>query len=295
MTQNTKNTVRNIIYIFVGCLLYAIGVGLFLDPNELTPGGIAGLAIALNRLLDILFDINSVETGTIIAAVNIPIMLLGMWKLGFKFFFSTIVATILSSWFINILQAYVPVLTTEPMLASILGGATMSLGMGIIFKAGATTGGSDVIVRVLRTKFKNIRTGEMFWLIDGTSVLISTLVFGKIEVALYAVFTLTVQTVVINKVLYGSDSATMVYIISDKEKEISERLSTELKTGLTLMKAQDSVSKEGKNVVMCVIKKKTLAKLKELVAETDQKAFMIVTKATEIFGRGFKDHNSEEI
>ena len=290
-----KTAIRNTVYIIVGCLIYAVGIGLFLDPNGLTPAGVAGLAIVINHLLDICFNISNLETGTVIAIVNIPIMILGIWKFGFKFFFSTIAATLLSSWFINLLAANIAPPTQDPLLSSILGGACMSLGMGIVFRAGATTGGSDVIVRALRTAFKHIKTGELFWIIDGSIILITVAVFKNIDILLYAVITLTVQTFVIDFVLYGSDSATMVYIMSDNEKAISDRILKELEAGVTIMKAEGAYTGKNKNVLLCVVKKQVFPKIKDLVAEEDPKAFMIVTKATEIFGEGFKEHNSEEI
>ncbi len=290
-----KTLIRNATLIPVGCLIYAAGVGLFLDPNGLTPAGVSGLAIIINHFLKTSFGITALETGTIIAIVNIPIMVLGIWKFGFKFFFSTIVATMLSSWFINVLEANVTPPTTEPLLCSILGGAFVSLGMGIIFRAGATTGGTDVIVRVLRARYKHIKTGQLFWILDGIVVLLTAAAFKDIKVLLYALITLTVQTFVMDSVLYGPDSATMVYIMSDNEKAISGRLLKELEVGVTLMKAEGAYTGKNKNVVLCVVKKQVFPKVKDIVAEEDPRAFMIVTKATEIFGEGFKEHNAEEI
>lgn len=290
-----KKICKDAVFILVGCIFYAIGIGLFLDPNGLTPAGIAGLAIVVNHLLDTYFGISNLGTGAIIALVNIPIMIIGVWKFGFKFFFSTIIATMISSWFIDLLAANINPLTTDPLLASILGGASLSLGMGLVFKAGATTGGSDIIVRTLRTKFRHIKTGEFFWIIDGIVILITVAVFGDIDILLYAVITLTVDAFVLDLVLYGSDSATMVYIMSDNEIAISERILKELEAGVTLMKAEGAYTGKNKNVLLCVIKKQMFGKVKNIVTEEDPKAFMIVTKATEIFGEGFKDHNAEEI
>ncbi|MBR6594910.1 MAG: YitT family protein [Clostridia bacterium] len=290
-----RNAVRDAVFILVGCVVYAVGIALFLDPNGLTPAGVSGLAIVINHYLELWFGISGIETGTIIFIANIPIMALGIWKFGFKFFFTTIVATVMSSWFINLLEANVAPLSTDPLLCSILGGAFMSLGMGMIFRAGATTGGSDVIVRVLRTRFKHIKTGELFWAIDGVIIVLSAVAFRDIKVLLYAIITLAVQTFVIDTVLYGSDSATMVYIMSDCEDEIKRRILTELEAGVTLIKAEGAYTGKDKNVLLCVIKKQTFPKVKDLVAETDPTAFMIVTKATEIFGEGFKEHNADEI
>ncbi len=290
-----KKLTKDLLFIVIGCAFYAVGIALFLDPNGLTPAGVAGLAIVVNHWLDIYFGISNLGTGAIIALVNIPIMILGIWKFGFKFFFSTIAATLISSWFIDLLAINVSPLTTDPLLASIIGGACMSFGMGIVFKAGATTGGSDVIVRALRANFKHIKTGELFWIMDGIIILITVAAFRDINILLYAVITLTVDAFVLDLVLYGSDSATMVYIMSDAEKAISNRILKELEAGVTIMKAEGAYTGKKKDVLLCVVKKQTFAKVKNIVTEEDPAAFMIVTKATEIFGEGFKDHNAEDL
>lgn len=295
MTARLKNISKNASLLTAGCIIYAVGIGLFLDPNGLCPAGVSGLAIAVNRWIAYIFGDTPLTTGAIIALANVPIMILGIVKLGRKFFLSTVTATFLSSGLIDLLQALFPPLTTEPLLASILGGAFMSFGMGLVFRAGATTGGSDVIVRVLRAKYKHIKTGQMFWFIDGTVVLIYALTMRNTEVFLYAIMTLAVQTFVLDAVLYGTDSAKLLYIVSDKQKEICDYLLKTLETGVTLIDGTGAYTGSEKKVVMCVLKKQMLPKVRQFVSNTDPKAFMIVTKATEIFGEGYKDHSSQEI
>ncbi len=290
-----KTFFKNCGLIFIGGIIYAIGIGLFLDENGLTPAGVSGLAIAVNHWISQLFGIDYISTGLIILICNIPIMALGIWKLKLRFFVSTIVATVFSSAMIDLFQQNLEPLTREPLLASVLGGACMSLGIGIIFRAGATTGGTDVIVRVLRTKYKHIKTGELFWVIDGIVVVISALTFRNIDVVLYAVITLAVQTFVIDAVLYGTDSAKLVYIISDHEKEITDFIITELEGGVTIIKGKGAFSGTDKNVIMCVMRKQLLPRVRDFVADTDPNSFMIVTKATEIYGEGYKRHDAEEI
>ncbi len=290
-----KTFIRNCLLIFAGCFIYAIGIGLFLDKNNLTPGGVSGLAIALNHLMEKFFGIDYISTGAIIVICNIPIMLLGIWKFKLKFFVSTVVAVFLSSAMIDAVELYFDAVTNDLLIASIIGGACMSLGIGLIFRAGATTGGTDVIVRLLRLRFKHIKTGEMFWFIDGAVVIISALAFERVDVVLYAVFTLAVQTFVIDAVLYGTDSAKLVYIISDRQAEITDFIITQLEAGVTIIKGQGAFSGSEKKVIMCVMRKQLLPRVRDFVADTDPDAFMIVTKATEIYGEGYKRHDAEEI
>lgn len=290
-----KNALKNALLLGVGCIIYAIGIGLFLDPNQLCPAGVSGLAIVINHWIEFFFGSTPLTTGAIIAIANVPIMILGVWKLGWRFFFSTIIATFASSGIIDLLQTFFDPLTNEPLLASVLGGAFMSLGMGMVFRAGATTGGTDVIVRVLRTKYKHIKTGQMFWFLDGAVIILFALTVQRVDVFLYALITLAVQTFVLDAVLYGTDSAKLLYIVSDKQEEICRYLLEKLETGVTLIKGTGAYTGKDKQVVMCVVKKQMLPKVREFVCETDPRAFMIVTKATEIFGEGYKDHSSEEI
>ena len=285
----------NALMLVVGCVIYAVGIGLFLDPNNLCPSGVSGLAIVINHWIKHFCGSSPLSTGAIIAIANIPIMTLGVWKLGWRFFVSTIIATFAASGLIDLLQSLFPPLTAEPLLASILGGAFMSLGMGMVFRAGATTGGTDVIVRVLRAKYKHIKTGEMFWFLDGVVIILFALTMRSVEVFLYALITLAVQTFVLDSVLYGTDSAKLLFIVSDNHKEISQYLLGKLETGVTLIKATGAYTGKDKQVVMCVVKKQMLPKIREFVYDVDPKAFMIVTKATEIFGEGYKDHSSTEL
>jgi len=269
--------------ILSGCVFYAAGIALFLDKNDLAPGGVSGFAIALNRLFGDIFN-----AGTIIALINVPLLIIGTYKFGIRFLLKTGAVIGISSLFINILEENFAPPTTELLLASIIGGALMSLGLGLIIRGGGSTGGGDIIVRLLQRRFRHIKTGAMFLFIDGVSVAFSGFVFKNAGTVLYAAITLFVQTLVLDAVLYGTDSAKLVYVISEKEAEIAKRLMCELEAGATYIKAAGAYSGGDKKLIMCVVKKRLLPKLRAIVSETDRAAFMIVTKATEIFGEGFK-------
>ncbi len=290
-----KKVLRDALLLTVGCIIYSLGIGLFLDPNNLCPAGVSGLAIVINHWIEFFCGSTPLSTGAIIAIANVPIMILGIWKFGWRFFFTTILATFGSSAMIDIWQALFPPMTTEPLLASIIGGAFMSLGIGMVFRAGATTGGTDVIVRVMRTKYKHIKTGQMFMFFDGAVILLFSLTMGSVEVFLYGIITIVLQTYVLDAVLYGTDEAKLLYIVSDKHEEISAFLLEKLETGVTFINGTGGYTGNEKKIVMCVVKKQVLPKVREFVCETDPRAFLIVTNATEIFGEGYKDHTTEEI
>ena len=262
-------------------LLYAAAIALFLDPNQLAPGGVSGIAIILNRLTNL-------PTGTLILLMNIPLLALGMWKLGWKFVLSTVVAVAASSVFTDLLAPYGP-LTTDPLLAACAGGGLLAVGMGILFKLGATSGGTDILIRVIKLKYKHLKTGSLFLATDCCVIAASALVFGDIDLALYAAIATIVSSFCLDLVLYGRDEAKLVYLITDHEKAIADRLMKELEIGVTYLQGWGAYTCDNKQVILCAMQKRLLPKVQEIAMEEDPYVFLIVTSASEIFGEGFKD------
>ena len=267
--------------IILASLLYAAAIALFLDPNQLAPGGVSGIAIILNRLCGL-------PTGTLILLMNIPLLALGMWKLGWKFVLSTVVAVAASSVFTDLLAPYGP-LTTDPLLAACAGGALLAVGMGILFKLGATSGGTDILIRVIKLKYKHLKTGSLFLATDCCVIAASALVFGDIDLALYAAIATIVSSFCLDLVLYGRDEAKLVYLITDHEQAIAHRLLQELEIGVTYLQGQGAYTRDNKKVILCAMQKRLLPRVQEIAMEEDPYAFLIVTSASEIFGEGFKD------
>lgn len=279
--------IRNYVIITVFSLTYAVGISLFLDPNNLAPGGVSGISIMLSR-------ITPLPTGTWIILINIPILALGLWKFGLKFLISTVYCTIVSSVFTNILSEFAP-LTTDKLLAAVAGGTVMAISMGMILKAGATTGGVDIIIKLLRLKYRHLKTGNLYLMLDAMVVTLSGIMFRNLEIALYAAVAIFVSSVVMDTVLYGRDAAKMIYIISDHPKQITERLLADLDIGVTALQGEGAYSGKEKKVLMCVMRKPLAPKTQQIVKEEDPEAFMIVSDATEIFGEGYKSYFSERL
>lgn len=277
----------NYLVITVFSFTYAVGISLFLDPNKLAPGGVGGISIMLSR-------VTPIPTGTWILLLNIPILALGLWKFGVKFLISTVYCTIVSSVFTNLLAGF-GALTTDKLLASVAGGAIMAVSMGMILKAGATTGGVDIIVKVLRLKYRHLKTGNLYLIMDAIVVTLSGMMFHNLEVALYAAVAIFVCSVVLDTVLYGKDGAKMIYIISDRPDRITDRLLEDLDIGVTSLKGEGAYSGKEKKVLMCVMRKPLAPKAQQIVREEDPEAFMIVSDATEIFGEGYKSYFSERL
>ena len=260
------------VVITVFSLTYGVGISLFLDPNNLAPGGVSGISIMLSR-------ITPIPTGTWILLINVPILGLGLWKFGMKFLVSTIYCTVVSSAFTNMLAAFAP-LTTDKLLAAAAGGTIMAISMGMILKAGATTGGVDIIVKVLRLKYRHLKTGNLYLIMDAIVVALSGIMFRNLEIALYAAVAIFVSSVVMDTVLYGKDGAKMIYIISDHPEEITARILGDLDIGVTALQGEGAYSGKEKKVLMCVMRKPLAPKAPQIVKEEDPEAFMIVSDAT---------------
>lgn len=280
------------LFITVTAFLYAAGISLFLNPNNLAPGGVSGIAIILKEVFPMLPGV-----GMLILIINIPIMILGAWKFGVKFIISTLYTLVVSSVLIDILPIVLPIesVTEDAMLAAVIGGAVFGLGMGLMFRMETTTGGMDIIVKIVKQKKPHLKTGQIYFLLDVAVLAASAVAFHNIEVALYAAIAIYVSTIVMDKAIYGGDEATLVYIISDKRKIIAVRMLQELDVGVTMIQGMGAYSNEHTEVIMCVMKKQTLVKVRNILKEVDGDAFMIVSSANEVFGEGFKDHFKTEI
>lgn len=280
---------KNYIQILIGAVLFAAGVSLFLAPNSLAAGGISGLAIIVVNY------IKAIPVGTWVIIFNVPIMILGVWKLGFKILLPTIITITISTISMNLFESLVPPITHDPLLACVSGSVLVATGIGILFRGGATSGGTDIIVKLLRLKFPHISTGVTFLIADGTICLASGIVFNNIEKALYAGIALFIQMYVLNMVLYGSDQARIVYIISEKDSVIAKRLLEEIDAGATYLYGCGAYTEKDKKVLMCTLKMRALPQARDIVRSEDTDAFMIVTKATGVFGEGFKSHTEEDL
>lgn len=278
--------------ITMASLLYAVGVGVFLNPNNLAPGGVSGIAIILKKIFPVLPGV-----GMLILIINIPIMIVGWKKFGPRFIISTSYALVISSLFIDIIPKMIDVdsVSDNPMLSSIIGGAAFGLAMGLLFRMETTTGGMDIIVKIVRGKYPHLKTGQIYLLFDIVILIASAFAFSNVEVALYAAIAIYVSTLVMDKAIYIGDEATLIYIISKKRKQIADYMMKELDVGVTFIKSKGAYSNTDGEIIMCVMRKQRLAKVRTALKETDPEAFMIVTSANEVFGEGFKSHFKADI
>ncbi len=291
MKVNLKNNIVKGCLMTLASFVYSAGIALFLNPNALAPGGVSGMAIIINRL-------TGLPTGLMIMLINIPLLLAGCFVIGRSFLIKTVYAIGLSSVFIDLWPRLLPSLcpvTADPMLASVVGAVLSAVGIGLIFRCGGSTGGTDVVAKLLRRKFRNIKTGAIFMIIDSLIVLASAIAFHNLENALYAGVALFLTGKVIDWILYGTDGAMLLIIISKTPEVLAERLLCDVDAGVTFAKGSGAYTGEEKRIIVCAVKKHHFHMAKDLVKREDPTAFMIVTGASEVFGEGYKPHGAEEL
>lgn len=278
---------KKYVIITAAAFMYAVGVSLFTDPNNMAPGGVTGISIILSRFFP-------VSTGTFIMLLNIPILIFAIWKFGMGLTLSSIYATALISVFTNMLAPF-EAATEDILLAALAGGTMTAVSVGVIFRVGATTGGMDIIVKALRLRFPHLRTGKIFFIADALVVTISGILFRDVNAALYAAISAITTSFVMDIVLYGRDEAKLLYIISGCADRIAERLMAELAVGVTYINGQGAYSGDNKKVILCVVKKPVSPRAEEIVRQEDPESFTIITSATEVFGEGYKSYFSERV
>ncbi|ADU27190.1 YitT family protein [Ethanoligenens harbinense] len=277
-----RELVKDGVFFTVGTFLYSIGVSVFTVPNRIAPGGVTGLSTILHYLIH-------TSVGTMILVLNIPLFILAFRFLGKRFVMKTVFCTVLVSVFTDILSLpFVPKYTDNPILAALYGGVLSGAGLGMVFLRGGTSGGSDVLSRLLRLKWPYVPMGRMLLTIDFCVISLSALVFWNVNVALYAIVVEFTSSRVIDSLLYGADNGRMALIISDQYREIAAAIRTDLNRGVTLFKGQGSYTGREHEIILCAVRRTQAAKLRVLVRRIDPKAFVILCSADEVLGQGFK-------
>ena len=274
--------------IVFGCILFALSFDLFLEPNEVNAGGISGLAMVAVELL----GFGSV--GLITAVLNLPLFALGGAKIGRKFFVGSLIGMIASSAMLD-LFAVLPAVKVEPLMAALYGGVLCGIGLGIVFAAGASTGGPDIIVRLLKLRYQNVPIGTINICFDLLVVSLTGLVFRDISRALYSGVTIFVCGQVIDAVVYRFDYSKVALIISGQYEQIARQIGVKLDRGATFLNGEGSYTGKQTKVVLTVVKKQQVAELKRLVVEIDPDAFIVVQEAHQVLGEGFARYSRDAL
>ncbi len=281
--MKTKRYIKDILYWTLGCGIYSFAVAALITPNEISPGGFTGIATALSFLLGL-------PSGTILLALNIPLLIIAFKKLGGGFILKTVAVTFILSLSLNLSEKIVPQFLVNPVLAAVFGGIISGFGLSLILLRGATTGGVDIIAMLVNSKKRHFSLGRIIMLFDFGVIALSALAYGNIESALYSVITIYAASQIMDMVLYGGDRGKILFIVSKKGEKIAELVGKELERGVTIMSAKGGFTRNDSNLLFCAVRKHEVALLLEIVRNADQNAFTVVSDAGEIIGQGFKKY-----
>lgn len=277
----------------VGSAIFGAGYALFLGPNGLNAGGISGLAANIVQLINPNGTIPFLNVGVLTIAINLPLFAIGGVKIGKRFFFGSLLGLTISS----LIMDYLPitVVLDDLLLAALYGAAVTGLGLGFVFMAGTSTGGSDIVVRLVKLKARSMNIGSIAMMFDVFVVALTGLVFGDIENALYTGISAFLCSKVIDIVVYGFDNSKVALVITQEYERVAREVGSKLGRGATYLYSQGTYSgREGK-VVLVAVKRQQIAELKELVTEADENAFVIMFDAHQVLGNNFARYTKDSL
>ena len=278
--DSIRKTIGWIAATLMGSALFALGFSCFLMPNDISTGGISGLALVAVELL----KFGSV--GSLSVLINLPLFLIAGLKIGKRFFFGSLVGMLASSVLIDAF-ALLPMPATEPLIGALYGGALCGLGLGTVFTAGSSTGGSDIVVRLLKLRYRDMPIGQISMCFDAMVVVITGIVFRDLNKALYTGVAVFLCGKVMDLVVYRFDNSKVALIMTREHQKIAEGINNRLDRGATFLHGEGSFTHQEMKVVLTAVKRQQMTELKELVMEIDPAAFVIVQEAHQVLGDGF--------
>lgn len=276
-----KKGIINIIGTIVGSAIMAFGTSAFLLPNQLSSGGLSGIATITYYLLKI-------PMGAMIMALNIPLFILAGYRLGKEFFAKSLIGTVSLSAFIDIFDKY-PAITNDRFLACIYGGSLIGIGTAIILKVGASTGGTDLIVTVIKEYNPYISMSRYLIIMDIIIISLNVLFFKHIEIGLYSIIAIYLYGQMIDIIFEGVYYTKLLFIISDKNEEISKVIGENVKRGVTGLYGKGMYKNEDKLVLICAASRNDTAKIKDIAKKVDEHCFIVIGNVREVLGKGFKE------
>lgn len=279
---NLKKLLIEITGTVIGALIMAIGISLFLLPNQLSSGGISGIATILYYLLKI-------PMGTSILIINIPLFIISIYKVGKTFFLKSLIGTISLSIFIDFLDKLNP-LTEDRFLACIYGGIIIGFGTALILKVNSSTGGTDLVGKVVKEYRPTTRIGNIITILDVVIIILNAIFFKEIEVGLYSAITIYLMGKFIDIIFEGIYFTKLIYIVSEKAEEIAINIGEEIGRGTTGIYGKGMYTNEDKLILMCAVTRKDVARTIQIITKIDKNSFVIVTNSREVLGLGFKDN-----
>lgn len=276
-----------ILKIIIGSIIFAAGIQWLFAPVSMVSGGATGVAMIANLL-------TGIPTGLLIILINIPIFIISFKRYGMKFILLSLIGTLVSSIAIDIMAVWTVEITRDPFLATIFGGLVTGVGLGIVYSTGATTGGMDIVAKLLREKRPYMNYGTFVLILDAIVVAVYAVIFRRIENAMYTVLAVFIYTQIIDLILYGSSQSKLCHIISAQSSEIKGKIVETLNRGVTIIEGRGAYSGEEKQILLCVVKRQQIVEIKNIVKSIDTSAFVIVSNTRDVFGEGFGDISIEK-
>jgi uncharacterized membrane-anchored protein YitT (DUF2179 family) len=284
---NLKSILLDVFFAVLGSLIYGVALRMFVDPNQISLGGFSGIGALLHYVWPI------IPIGGSVLLMNLPLFLLSWKKLGRKFFFKTLFATVVISLAMDV-TAFVPVFIENKLLAAIAGGVCSGIGLGLIFARGMATGGTDLLAKILKGWFRGISYGKVILIMDAVILVTAAAVYRDMWSVLYSAITVWLSSTVIDTILNGMDHAKSVSIITEHKQEVLDSIFRNFDRGATVWKGKGGFTNADKDVILIVLRSYELFQLKRTVKEADPNAFMIISDATEVMGLGFREGPPEE-
>lgn len=272
---------RDMVFYLLGGAIYAAAVVMIVTPNRISPGGVTGIA----SLLHVLF---SFPVGGTVLLLNIPLLAAGFLRFGAFFVLKTGIATLTVSGLIDLFSFVLKPIPLDPVLAAVFGGVLTGTGLGTVMLKGATTGGMDIVAKLVNRQFPHITVGRVMLFGDALVVLLTALVYRNAESGLYSVVSLYASAKVMDALLYGSDRGKILYIVTEKPKKAARQITEVARRGVSLMEVVGGYTGEKHTMLLCTVRRHEVSALLKILKETDPRAFIVVGEAGEIIGEGFK-------
>ncbi|MCI8913182.1 MAG: YitT family protein [Lawsonibacter sp.] len=276
-------------WITLGSVIYSICFDWFYVPNQIGFGGLTALGMILNHISP------AVPIGVVVLVLNIPIFILGWKFLGGHTLVSSLFAMVATSVLVDLVAAVHTFQPMDPMLAAVFGGVSLGASLGMIFSKGATTGGTDLIARLLKLPLAWLPMGKLLLVVDLSMLLAVSIAFRSMESAMYGIIALYISTIVMDGVLYGLDRSKVAYIVTSNPRPMAAEIDKQLDRGVTFLHGEGSFTGQDKLVLMCAFKQRQIVPLKALVHEMDPEAFIVVCDAHEVLGQGFRRYQKNEL
>ncbi len=282
--MNKKRVLREILdftIVTLGVTMFSVALTVFLSPNEVSPGGIAGLA-------SVIADVLHLPIGVMTVTLNLPLIIWGFVKIGKAFIIRTTFATVTMSVLIDLCDWLLPEYSGDRLLAALYGGFIGGIGLALVFLRGSSSGGTDIAAKIISKKYPHFSIGKMVLILDATVIVIAALVYRSFETALYTMITIFISSRAIDSIIYGADRGKLVFVVTSVPEKIKQAIYSSVGRGVTIIPAKGGYSDTERAVIMCAVRINEASKLHRAVAECDKNAFIMIGEAGDISGEGFE-------